>query len=106
MSDIKDIYELSNPEIIMKLGKRFKDYRLAYRLTQKEMADKAGMSIITLRNFENGKAFNITMGNFLALLRVVESLNGINELLPEIPASPYTMEKLLEKKPKRIRHGK
>jgi len=50
MSDIKDIYELSNPEIIMKLGKRFKDYRLAYRLTQKEMADKAGMSIITLRN--------------------------------------------------------
>ena len=96
---------MSNPEIIMELGKRFKEYRLTNRLTQKEVAEKAGVSLITLRLFENGKAYNINMGNFLALLRVVDCLNQVNELLPEIPTSAYVMEQIMNKKPKRIRHG-
>ncbi|MFR5940686.1 MAG: helix-turn-helix domain-containing protein [Parabacteroides merdae] len=60
---------MANPEIIAELGRRFKEYRLTYRFTQKEAAEKAGVSLITLRQFENGKAYNINMGNFLALLR-------------------------------------
>ena len=66
---------MANPEIIVELGRRFKEYRLTYRLTQKEAAEKAGVSLITLRQFENGKAYNINMGNFLALLRVVDVWN-------------------------------
>lgn len=97
---------MSNPEIIMELGKRFKEYRLTHRLTQKEAAEKAGVSLITLRLFENGKAYNINMGNFLALLRVVDCLDQTNELLPEIPTSAYIMEQIINKKPKRVRHGK
>ena len=84
---------MANPEIIVELGRRFKEYRLTYRLTQKEAAEKAGVSLITLRQFENGKAYNINMGNFL-------------DLMPEIPVSAYTMERIMNKKPKRIRHGK
>ena len=90
----------------MELGIRFKEYRLTYRLTQKEAAEKAGVSLITLRQFENGKAYNINMGNFLALLRVVDCLEQMDDLMPEIPVSAYTMERIMNKKPKRIRHGK
>ena len=97
---------MSNPEIIAELGRRFKEYRLNYRLTQKEAAEKAGVSLVTLRQFENGKAYNINMGNFLALLRVVDGLEPVDALLPEIPVSAYLMERLVHKKPKRIRHGK
>lgn len=97
---------MSNPEIISALGQRFKEYRLANRLTQQEAAEKAGVSLITLRQFENGKSYNINMGNFLALLRIVGCLEQANELLPEIPVSAYAMEKLLRNKPKRIRHGR
>ena len=32
---------MANPEIIAELGRRFKEYRLTYRLTQKEVAEKA-----------------------------------------------------------------
>jgi hypothetical protein len=32
---------MANPEIIVELGRRFKEYRLTYRLTQKEVAEKA-----------------------------------------------------------------
>ena len=70
------------------------------------MAEKSGVSLITLRAFENGKAVNITMGNLLALLRVIEQLEGIIEILPEIPISPYQLLKLQSKQKKRIRHGK
>ena len=97
---------MANPEIITELGRRFKEYRLTYKLTQKEAADRAGVSLVTLRQFENGKAYNINMGNFLALLRVVDCLEQMDNLLPEIPVSAYTMEQIMRQKPKRIRHGK
>ena len=97
---------MSNPEIISALGQRFKEYRLANRLTQQEAAEKAGVSLITLRQFENGKAYNINMGNFLGLMRAVGCLEQVDELLPEIPISAYAIDRLLANKPKRIRHGK
>ena len=97
---------MSNPEILSELGRRFKEYRLSNMLTQKEAAEKAGVSLITLRQFENGKSYNINMGNFLALLRIVDCLDQVNELLPEIPLSAYAMDRLFGNKPKRIRHGK
>ena len=97
---------MANSEIIMELGRRFKEYRLTYKLTQKEAADRAGVSLVTLRQFENGKAYNINMGNFLALLRVVDCLEQMDELLPEIPVSAYVLEEMKSKKPKRVRHGK
>ena len=37
------IQAMANPEIITELGRRFKEYRLTYKLTQKEAADKAGV---------------------------------------------------------------
>ena len=40
------------------------------------------------------------------LMRVVECLEQIDDLMPEIPVSAYTMERIMNKKPKRIRHGK
>ena len=97
---------MSNPEIILELGRRFKEYRLSNMLTQKRRQKKAGVSLITLRQFENGKSYNINMGNFLALLRIVDCLDQVNELLPEIPLSAYAMDRLFGNKPKRIRHGK
>ena len=106
MDMISNITGMSNSEIIMELGRRFKEYRLWYQLTQKEVAEKAGISLITVRQFENGKAYNITMGNFLALLRVLDCLEQVNGLLPEIPMSSYVMEQIIKKKPKRVRHAK
>jgi Predicted transcriptional regulators len=106
MNKQSNILALSNAEIIMQLGKRFKDYRLSCQLTQQEAADKAGMSVVTLRQFENGKMYNITMSNFLGLLRAIDCLDQIQELLPEIPVSPYAMQQVIKNKPKRIRHAR
>ena len=101
-----DIYGKTNPELIMELGKRFKDYRLTCRMTQKEVAEQAGVSLFTIKAFENGRAYNITMGSFLALLRAINFLEEIEKLLPELPPTPEMIEKMNNKKPKRIKNGR
>ena len=106
MNGMNNIYGMSNAEIIMTLGKRFKDYRITMRLTQKEMSEKCGISLPTIRKFENGQATNITMNNFIAMLREVNETESLKNLLPEIPISPYDLEKIEKNKPKRVRHGK
>ena len=100
------IYGLSNAEIIQSLGSQFRTYRLNANLTQKEVAEKAGVSVITIRTFETGKSTNITMTNLLALLRAIDSLEGVTDMLPEIPISPYQLLRLQSKQRKRVKHGK
>ena len=54
-------------QVIIILGRRFKEYRLAYNLTQKEVSEKTGINLITIRKFENGQLYNITLQTFLSL---------------------------------------
>ena len=93
-------------EIVVMLGKRFKDYRIGMDMTQREVSDKSGVNIITIRKFENGQLHNITMSTFIELLRAVDFMQGLDDVLPEIPISPYELEKIQQGKRKRVRHAK
>lgn len=106
MMDNEDIYGKTNPELIMELGSRFKEYRLTCRMTQKEVAEQAGVSLFTVKAFESGRAYNITMGSFLGMLRAISFLEEVEKLLPKLPPTPEMIEKLNKNKPKRIRNGK
>jgi transcriptional regulator with XRE-family HTH domain len=86
---MENVYAYSAPEIITKLGARFREYRKLYNLTLKEVADKAGLSVMTIQKFESGVAKDVTMTTILRLLRVINQLENIEALLPEIPESPY-----------------
>ena len=92
-------------EIVAMLGRRFKDYRIGSDLTQQEVSDKSGVSVITIRKFENGHLGNITLGSFIELLRAIEFMQGLDDVLPEIPVSPYELEKIQQGKRKRVRHA-
>ena len=102
----KKINQMFTSEIVAMLGRRFKDYRIGCDMTQKEVADQSGISIVTIRNFENGKLYNITLGTFIELLRAIGFMDGIDEVLPEVPVSPYELEKIQQGKRKRVRHAK
>jgi len=96
----------TDAEIVQVLGVRFKEYRLSRRLTQKDVSTRTGISILTIRKFENGQAYNIQMSNFIALMRLLDRVDDLDMLLPEIPISAYEMEKIIKNKPRRIRHAK
>jgi len=101
----KDYSDYSAPELVRMLGSRFKEYRLLANKTQKEVAEMAGVTPLTVYRFETGARKNISLGNFLLLLKAIGCINDINEVLPEQPESPYLYKDNM-KKIQRIRHKK
>ncbi len=85
----RDLYAKSNNDIVAELGKRFRDYRIALRLTQKEVADQTGVSVMTIVRFERGEGSAIRLDNFVALMRAIQKLDGIADAIPNMPASLY-----------------
>lgn len=105
MEHDNDISQLYTIEIVATLGRRFKDYRIGCDMTQQEVSDKSGVSVVTIRKFENGHLSNINLGTFIELLRAIDFMQGLDDLLPEIPVSPYELEKIHQGKRKRVRHA-
>ncbi len=102
---MEDYSEYSVTELVRLLGSRFKDYRLRANMTQKEVAEMSGLSMMTIHRFENGTVKNISLGTFLLLLKAVGSINDLNELMPEQPESTYLYDHN-QKKAQRVRHKK
>ncbi len=100
-----DFYEYSTPELVRLLGERFKEYRMRCDFTQKEVAEQSGIGLTTIYKFENGTAGNLSLSTFILLLKVVGQVNALDDLMPELPESPYLIRKE-EKKAQRIRHSK
>jgi len=100
-----DLYEYSTPELVRLLGNRFKEYRMQCNLTQKEVSELSGVGLTTIHKFENGTAGNLSLSTFLLLLKVVGQINALDDLLPDLPESPYLIRRE-EKKAQRIRHTK
>lgn len=81
----------SSAEIVSIIGERFREYRLAALLTQQEVADIAGVSKTTVYSFENGRLPNVSFRTVVDLLRAIGMIDKIDDILPEIPISPYLM---------------
>ncbi len=97
---------ITNSDILLLLAKRLKDYRLAARMSQKELAERSGVSQTTISHFEQGVNRNLTLNNFISLLRVLglEQRNG--EVMPELPMPPMALRKIEKLIPKRVRRSK
>ena len=100
-----DFYEYSIPELVRLLGSRFKEYRMRCNLTQKEVAEQSGRGFTTIQKCENGVAGNISLSTFILLLKVIGKIDALDDVLPELPESPYLIRKN-ERKVQRIRHTK
>lgn len=100
-----DLYTYSTPELVRMLGARFKDYRMRCNLTQKEVSELSGIGLTTIHKFENGTSGNLSLSTFILLLKVVGQIDNLDNILPELPESPYLMRKN-DRKAQRIRHSK
>lgn len=93
----------TNREIIELLAKRVKEYRLAARLSQRELAQKSGVGYTTISHFEQGQHTNISLGNFISLMRCIGMEQRVAELLPELPMPPLALREINKLIPKRVR---
>ena len=99
-----DYYEYSIPELVKLLGQRFRDYRMRSFMTQKDVAEQSGVTINTIHKFENGLVPNMSIITFLLLLKAIGCIDGLDELMPELPESLYLV-KDNGKRTQRIRHS-
>lgn len=90
-------------DLLMLFAQRVKEYRLAAQLSQKELAALSGVSQATISHFEQGVNRNLTLGNFIALLRILGLEQRLMELMPELPMQPIVLRKIEKLIPKRVR---
>ena len=101
--DMMDLYERSDKEIAAELGRRFRDYRIALRLTQKDVATQSGVSVMTIVRFEKGESGSIRLDTFISLMRAIQRLEGIAEVVPDMPVSLYVERESRNKQKQRVR---
>jgi transcriptional regulator with XRE-family HTH domain len=75
-------------------------------MSQKELADLSGVSQTTISHFEQGVNRNLTLSNFISLLRTLGMEQRIVELLPELPMPPMALRQIEKLIPKRVRRKK
>lgn len=95
----------TNQDIIALLCQRLKEYRLAACISQREMAEKSGVSLTTISHLEQGMNRNITLNNFISLLRVLGLEQRLSDLLPELPVPPMALKQMNKYIPKRVRRS-
>ena len=71
----------NNLFILAELGNRIRDLRISLNMTQKELAQKAGVSPKTMERIENGE--NVKIENLLNVFRAMNILQNLDILIPE-----------------------
>lgn len=94
---------MTNYEIMTLLALRLKEYRLAARVSQAEMAERSGVGLATIAHLEQGKQVNLTLNNLISLLKALGLEGRLVEMLPELPMTPLALKKINRLIPKRVR---
>ena len=74
------------------LNKRFKQYRVSLNVTQDELSQKSGVSVYTIKKFENGS--DIRVSTLDKLLYSLGKKNVFDELLPDMTNRPSYRAKM------------
>lgn len=99
-----DWNSLNNTAIMQEIGKRLKTVRLRKKFTQLDLAERAGISLYTVAQIEQGKSVSLSM--LIPVLRALRVLDNLDLFLPGIGPSPVEMMKHKGKIPQRIRPHK
>ena len=91
--------------LLDQIGQRLAAYRLARNLTQRQLAEQAGVGLRTVQRLEAGAAAT-HLSAFLRICRLLGLLDRIDALIPEPAPSPIAQLRLHGKRRKRARRAK
>ena len=73
---------ITSQEGIRIISERVRNYRIDYPLTQKQLADRSGVSLRSIQRFENGE--DIQLGNLIKLLSALGLDSNVEMLVPDV----------------------
>jgi transcriptional regulator with XRE-family HTH domain len=88
-----DIQLMSAAELSAELGARLKKRRLALRITQQEVADRAALSVGTVKNLE-ARPSGCTLDTLIRIARVLSLAHQFETLFVVTPKSIAQMEQV------------
>ncbi len=80
---------LADEAILTEIGERIARSRLDLQLTQADVAEQAGVSKRTVERIESGASAQ--MSSFIRILRVLNLLPGLEQLISETVSSPMAL---------------
>jgi len=81
---------MTAPQVALQVAARVRAARLRRAWTQQDLADRAGMSLSSLRRFEQTGQIS-----FLSLVRIAFALDAVEELAALFPERPESLDDLL-----------
>ncbi len=93
-------YFMSNDAILRYIGAQVKQMRLNARLSQRELAEQAGIARSTIIALETGHS--VALDRLVSILRVLQKLAVLDAFATEALMSPLQIAKNAGKTPERI----
>ena len=93
---------LGNIVVQQEISRRFKQYRIAYPMTQADLAEKSMVSLSTIRRFENGG--DISLSKLILLMEALDIKSHLEVLVADQTQRPSAF--LLPKPRQRVRKKK
>ena len=88
-------------EVLKGIGVRLCEHRLAIRMTQEELAQRAGISKRTLERMEKAES-DPRLSAFISVCQVLSLVSGFKSLMPEVELGPLALSEG-RRLPKRVR---
>ena len=83
--------ELTDKAVLHEIGHRLERRRIDAGLTQAQLAEEAGISKRTVERIAAGHSTDFVM--LLRVLRALKLLEGLDQLVPDLPQSPLVLLK-------------
>jgi len=97
--------ELPDSAVLSEIGERISANRIAARMTQEELARRAGVSKRSVERLEKGEG-GVRLQIVIAVARALRHLDGLNMFIPAVRMTPYDLSKNKGASVKRVRARK
>ena len=86
--------DMTEIEILQKIGTRMREIRLEQNMKQKELAEKSGLSMFSISQMETGH--NTSVQSLVQVLKALNRLDMIEPFLKEKEIDPATLARFIQ----------
>lgn len=87
------IYDFSDEAIVMEICRKMKALRRSCCVSQQEFAERSGVSIASVKRIEAGTITDLNICTLIKIMRACGVLEGFAELVPDVPESPFLIDR-------------